>query len=92
MEGRDWTCDFCKKSYLKMESLVHHIKLKHSSQRGADKIISTLRFNARLAKRKKGEKEGDEDQDGEEESEEEKEEQESSESVQDEREEEKETD
>ena len=28
-EGRVWMCSYCHRGYLKMESLVHHIKLKH---------------------------------------------------------------
>ena len=58
MEGRDWKCKFCQKGYLKMESLVHHIKLKHWASKGADRLIQTLRMNSRMAKRKRDKESG----------------------------------
>lgn len=48
MEGRDWICPFCQRGYLKMESLVHHIKLKHLELRDSLKHIQQLRLGARV--------------------------------------------
>jgi len=48
MEGRDWICHFCKRGYLKMESLVHHIRLKHIMLRGALQLIQSIRLQTRL--------------------------------------------
>ena len=50
MEGRDWSCKYCSRSYLKMESLIHHIKLKHLVQHGALNLIHKIRLKNRMLK------------------------------------------
>ena len=54
IEGRDWTCKFCSKSYLSRNSLVFHVRQKHSGISAAKAFIqeqfeasSALRMRAK---------------------------------------------
>ena len=54
LEGRDWFCIFCSKSYLSANSLVHHVRQKHNGISSAKTFIqeqfeasSALRMRAK---------------------------------------------
>jgi len=41
LEGRDWLCVYCDKCYFKSNSLVFHVRQKHSEEPTARKFIKT---------------------------------------------------
>ena len=41
LEGRNWQCKFCDRSYLSSNSLVYHCRIRHKDQAGLEEFVKT---------------------------------------------------